>query len=159
MLLELSVQRPFVSASKMSTSFNSRYSGGKNLNPNDETLTNSYNESYSYNNTPPRSVVQCYSVSTGKVSTLLRSPSQSSISSIEVAEINHLSEQFMNKNEKEGQQIRAINSSSPSFVIYDDPIGEKPVLFSAIPEVKQEEVLTSSRKCALIHRLDNIQRR
>ena len=34
------------------------------------------------------SLVQCYSVSTGKVSTLLRSPSQSSISSIEVAEIN-----------------------------------------------------------------------
>ena len=52
-------------------------------------------------------VVQCYSVSTGKVSTLLRSPSQSSISSIEVAEINHLSE-FRNTIEQE--QIAAHNS-------------------------------------------------
>ena len=141
----------------MSTSWNNRYFG-EPPNQNDGTLSTSYNEACSYNNPTTKSVVQCYSVSTGKVSTLLRSPSQSSISSIEVAEINHLSEQFMNNNEK-GQQIRAINSSSPSFVIYD-PIGEKPVLFSAIlPEVKHEEVLTSSRKCALIHRLDNLQRR
>lgn len=156
MLLELCSQKPFGSALKMSTSSNTSRYYGEHLNQNNGTLSTSYNEACSYDNPAPKSVVQCYSVSTGKVSTLLRSPSQSSISSIEVAEINHLSE-FMN-NSKKGQHIRAINSSSPSFVICD-PIGEKPVLFSAIPEVKHEEVLPSSRKCALLHRLDNIQRR
>lgn len=35
-------------------------------------------------------LVQCYSVTTGKVSTIARAPSFSSLSSIEVAEINHL---------------------------------------------------------------------
>ena len=36
-------------------------------------------------------LVQCYSVTTGKVSTIVKAPSFSSLSSIEVAEINHLS--------------------------------------------------------------------
>ena len=159
MLLELSAHRPLGSSSKMFVPFHRRYSA-ELPNQNGGPLSTSYDESYSYRNNPvPKSVVQCYSVSTGKVSTLLRSPSQSSISSIEVAEINHLSE-FMNSNKKDQQQqVRAIDSSSPPFVKYD-PIGEKPVLFSAIPKVKREEVLPpSSRKCASMQSSSNLQTR
>ena len=152
MLLELSNHRPY--GSKMSTSSNSHYCNERSNNKIDEELHNNsrYNSNEFYNHS--KSVVQCYSVSTGKVSTLLRSPSQSSISSIEVAEINNLSE-FTNTSKK-GHQIRAIDSSSPSFVKFD-PIGEKPVLFSAISEVKVEEVSKSSRKCATINKTDHLQ--
>ena len=156
MLLEYSNHRPYSNtALKMSSSSNSHYCNERSNNKNDEELHNScYNSNGFYSNSESKSVVQCYSVSTGKVSTLLRSPSQSSISSIEVAEINNLSE-FTNTSKK-GHQIRAIDSSSPSFVKFD-PIGEKPVLFSAISEVKVEEVSKSSRKCATINKTDHLQ--
>ena len=163
MLLEFSNHRPYGSnALKMSTSSNSHYCNERSNNKIDEELrreldelhNSRYNSNGFYNNSASKSVVQCYSVSTGKVSTLLRSPSQSSISSIEVAEINNLSE-FTNTSKK-GHQIRAIDSSSPSFVKFD-PIGEKPVLFSAISEVKVEEVSKSSRKCATINKTDHLQ--
>ena len=160
MLLEYSNHRPYSNtALKMSSSSNSHYCNERSINKNDEEeLHNNscYNNSNGFynNSAESKSVVQCYSVSTGKVSTLLRSPSQSSISSIEVAEINNLSE-FTNTSKK-GHQIRAIDSSSPSFVKFD-PIGEKPVLFSAISEVKVEEVSKSSRKCATINKTDHLQ--
>lgn len=156
MLVEFSNHRPYGNNDlKMSTSSNSHYCNERSKNKITEELQNScYNSNGFYNNSASKSVVQCYSVSTGKVSTLLRSPSQSSISSIEVAEINNLSE-FTNTSKK-GHQIRAIDSSSPSFVKFD-PIGEKPVLFSAISEVKVEEVSKSSRKCATINKTDHLQ--
>lgn len=156
MLLELTNHRPYGNnATKMSTSITSNYHNEQYYNKSTEGLTDShYNGNLLHNDSASRSVVQCYSVSTGKVSTLLRSPSQSSISSIEVAEINNLSE-FTNTSKK-GHQIRAIDSSSPSFVKFD-PIGEKPVLFSAISEVKVEEVSKSSRKCATINKTDHPQ--
>ena len=165
MLLEFSNHRPHGSAAKMATPSNSCYfENYPNKYKKDEKVFRSYDKvasSLYENSESSKSVVQCYSVSTGKVSTLLRSPSQSSISSIEVAEINNLSE-FTN-NSKKGHQIRAIDSSSPSFVKYD-PIGEtNPALFSAISEVKVEEEVSnaeiSSRKCAIINRLDDIQNR
>ena len=158
MLLEFNNHRPNGGAAKMATPLNSCFSEDyTNKYKKDEKVFRSYDKIASslYDNSESsKSVVQCYSVSTGKVSTLLRSPSQSSISSIEVAEINNLSE-FTN-NSKKGHQIRAIDSSSPSFVKFD-PIGEKPVLFSAIPEVKVEEVSKSSRKCATINKTDHLQ--
>ena len=165
MLLEFSNHRPHGSVAKMATPSNSCYSENYPYKyKKDEKVFRSYDKvasSLYENSESSKSVVQCYSVSTGKVSTLLRSPSQSSISSIEVAEINNLSE-FTN-NSKKGHQIRAIDSSSPSFVKYD-PIGEtNPALFSAISEVKVEEEVSnaeiSSRKCAIINRLDDIQNR
>ena len=166
MLVEFSNHRPHGSATKMAASFNSRFpeDSSNKYKKAEKVLFRSYDKidsTFHDNNLSSKSVVQCYSVSTGKVSTLLRSPSQSSISSIEVAEINNLSE-FTN-NSKKGHQIRAIDSSSPSFVKYD-PIGEtNPALFSAISEVKVEEEVSnseiSSRKCAIINRLNDIQNR
>ena len=49
-----------------------------------------YKNQYSGNH-DELNLVQCYSVTTGKVSTIVKAPSFSSLSSIEVAEINHLS--------------------------------------------------------------------
>ena len=137
-------------SSKMSTAFNGRWfsetPGSKS-----EKMTTKYGGPGVYENCTPKSLVQCYSVSTGKVSTLLRSPSQSSISSIEVAEINNLSE-FMNNSKS-----HTLDTSSPSSVKFN-PIGdEKSVLFTAISEVKVEETAKLSMTCGPVNRSNNFQ--
>ena len=168
MLLEIeNLRRNGKSISKMSTTLNSRHLNG-HLTEKDGELSPSYRDDDSIKSVSSKSVVQCYSVSTGKVSTLLRSPSQSSISSIEVAEINNMSE-FMNNSTKGHQQIRAVESSSPPFVKFN-PICQKPgvfntipevkAVFSAIPEVKVEEGSKVLRKCSeSMNRLDHLEHR
>ena len=137
-------------SSKMYAAFNGRWfseaPGSKS-----EKITTKYGGPGVYENCTPKSLVQCYSVSTGKVSTLLRSPSQSSISSIEVAEINNLSE-FMNNSKS-----HTLDSSSPSSVKFN-PIGdEKSVLFTEISEVKVEETAKHSKTCGQLNRSINLQ--
>ena len=140
MLLESSIQRTksFGNSLKMSESANISLSGPyqdrKSL-----TLSINNTEASANNNGGLPTVVQCYSVSTGKVSTLLRSPSQSSISSIEVAEINHLSE-F--RNTMEHEHIAAI-TSVPQCVI-NKPTFETSALVDEAFDVENFKAHTSS---------------
>ena len=66
MLLELSNHRPYGNATKMSTTVNSHHYGEPS-NKCAEGLSKCYNENTIYNSMESKSVVQCYSVSTGKV--------------------------------------------------------------------------------------------
>ena len=141
MLLGSSINRPKVNnnnALKMSGSTNTTFLEPQQYKQNRTIYTNSTYPSADSSTGLP-SVIQCYSVSTGKVSTLLRSPSQSSISSIEVAEINHLSE-FRNTSNPD--RITAIDSLS-RYVI-NQPTCEKSSLLSDALDVEHHELSPSS---------------